>query len=132
MYAYDSTRHSVIWLRTQFSIVTLNLTSFTLTGKTQYHQYLYALESNDVPIERLVPLTFPHLTYPFMRDKLYLFSKRFHDDFVIDSERYCLTSYTKHFASLGESIATLCEEKDYWWCDFCTKPLFKTCEFVFF
>jgi len=50
-------RHSEIWLPTVFNL-TFNLSSFTLTDKTLYHQYLYAVESNVVPKDRLFPLTF--------------------------------------------------------------------------
>jgi len=109
-----------------------NLTSFTLTDKTLYHQYLYAVESNVVPDGMLIPLTFSHLKCSFVRDKRYSFSEPFHDARVIPSERYWSTAYTEHYATVGEAIAMLCQEKENWWCDFCTRPLFKTRSSLFF
>jgi len=115
--------------------LTFNLSSFTLTGKTLYHRYLYGLESNVVPNDRLVPLTFYRLTFycltcSFVRDRRCALNKRFHEDCVIPLERCWATSCTEHFATLGENIATLCEEQEYWWCDFCTRPLFKTQQMI--
>jgi len=68
--------------------LTFNLTSFTLTDKTLYHQYRYAVESNVVPDGRLIPLSYSHLICSFVRDKRHTLSKRFHDACVIPSERY--------------------------------------------
>jgi len=46
-----------------------NSSSFTLTEKTLHHQYVYTLESNVVPHDRLVPLSFSHLICYFVRSK---------------------------------------------------------------
>jgi len=50
-----------------------NLSSFTLTGRTLYHKYLYAVEPNIVPNDMRVPLfyrlTFYCFTCSFVRDK---------------------------------------------------------------
>jgi len=73
--------------------LTFNLSQFTLTSKTLYHHYFYAVESHIFSNDRLVPLTFYRFTFYcltccFVRDKRYAISKRFHNDFVIPSERY--------------------------------------------
>jgi len=104
--------------------LTFNLSEFALTSRTLYHQYLYAVESNIFPEDRLVPLTFSRLQCTFVRDKRCAISKRFHNNCVIPSERYWSTTYATYCASQEEAIATLSDEKDNWWCDFCHGPLF--------
>jgi len=111
MCAYDSppslrssASHTVFHL-------TFNLSQFTLTGRTLYHRYLYAVESNIVPEDKLVPLTFSPLKCTFVRNKRCAISKRFHNDCVIPSERYSSTRYATFCASPEEAIATLCDEK---------------------
>jgi len=106
--------------------LTFNLTSFTLTDKKLYHQYVYAVESNVVPDDRLVPLSFSHLICSFVRDKRHIFSKRFHDSCVIPSERYWSTAYIELHATIGEAITKLRQEKENLRCDFCARQLFKT------
>ena len=93
--------------------LTFNLSSFILTGRTLYHQYLYAVESIVVPKDSLVPLTIYRLTFycltcSFLRDKRYALSKRFHEYCVVPSERYWATSCTEHFAIII-TITRLCE-----------------------
>jgi len=115
--------------------LTFNLSQFTLSGITLYHQYLYAVESTTVSEEELVPLTvftFSTLKCTFVRDKRCGSSKRFHNDCVIPSDRYWPATYTMFCESPEEAIATLCDDKDDWWCDFCTRPLFKTRSCLFF
>ena len=92
---------------------TFNLSQFTLSGKTLFHQYLYAVESNTVSEEELVPLTF--LTFSswkctFVRDKRCESSKKFHHDCVILSERYYPTTYTMFFQNPEEAIVKQCED----------------------
>jgi len=131
MCAYGNPRHSDVWLPIEFSISLSIYQSFALTSKTLYHQYLYAVESN-VPYHKLLPLTFSPLQCTFVLDKLCAISKRFHNDCVIPSERYWSSTYASFCASQEEAIATLCDEKSNWWCDFCNTPLFKTRNCLFF
>ena len=105
--------------------LTFNLSQFTRTGRTLYHQYLFAVESNVVPEDKLVPLTFSPLKCTFVRDKRCVISKRFHTNCVLSSERYWSTTYATLCASQAEAIATLCDKKDNWWCDFCYRPYSK-------
>jgi len=58
--------------------LTLNLSQFTLTHRTLYHQYVYAEESNIVPADRLIPRTFPQLQCTFVRDNRCDIRRRFH------------------------------------------------------
>ena len=51
-------------------------------------------------------------------------SKWFHNVCVIAAERYWPSTYATICASFEEAIATLCDEKDNWRCDFCNRPLF--------
>ena len=111
--------------------LTFNLSEFTLTHRTLYHQYVYAAESNIVPVDRLIPHTFPQLECTFVRDN-HDIRKRFHKACVIPSGRYWYTYYGEYSATREEAVAALCNNKDEWWCDFCTRTLFKTTECVFF
>ena len=115
--------------------LTFNLSQFTLSDRTFYHQYPYDVESQTVSEEELVPLTvliFSSLKCTFVLDKRCANSKRFHRDCVIPSERYCSTTYKIFFEGPEEAIATLCDDIDVWRCNFCTRPLFKTRDCLFF
>jgi len=68
-------------------LLTFNLSEFKLTPRTLYHQYLYAVKSDIVPFDRLIPLTFPKLQCAFVRDDRCDFHKRFHKACVILSGR---------------------------------------------
>ena len=114
-----------------YSFPSSNLFEFALTSRTLYHQYLYAVEWNIVPDDRLVPLTFSRLQCTFVRDKRCANSKRFHNDCVILSERYWSTTYATYYASRNEALPT-CDEKDNWLCDFCHRPFLKTRNCLFF
>jgi len=110
-------------------LLTFNLSQFTPSGRTLYHQYLYTVESTTVTEEELVPLTFftfKTLKCTFVRDKRCASNKRFLYDCVIPSDRYWPATYIMFCESTEDAIATLCDDKYDWWCDFCTRPLFKT------
>ena len=111
--------------------LTFNLSEFKLTRRTLYHQYVYAVKSDIVPFDRLIPLTFPKLQCTFVRDDRCDVRKRFHKACVILSGPYWSTFYEEYCDTKEEAIATLCTEKD-WWCDLCNRPLFKTTDCVFF
>jgi len=49
--------------------LTFNLFELALTSTTLYHQYLYTVESNIVPDDKLISLTFSPLQCTFVRDK---------------------------------------------------------------
>jgi len=68
--------------------LTFNLSEFMLNSRTLYHQYLYAVQSNVVPVDSIIPLTFPKFQCTFLRDKRSEIRKRFHKDCIIPSERY--------------------------------------------
>ena len=64
---------------------TFNLSQFTLSERTLYHQYLYALESQTVSEDDLVPLaiyTLASFVCTFVLDKHCDNYKRFHRDCV--------------------------------------------------
>ena len=106
-----------------------NLSPFTLSNRTSYHQYLYAVESAKVSEEELVPQTyFPYseLKYIFVRHKLCAPNKKFYNDCVLRSERYGATTYSMLCESPEEAIALLRDNQEHWWGDFCTRPLFTT------
>jgi len=108
---------------------TFNLSPFTLSNRTSYHQYLYAIESATVSEEELVPQTFfpySELKCIFVRDRRCAPNKRFHNDCVLPSERYGATTYSMLCESPEEAIALLPADQEHWWCDFCTRPLFTT------
>jgi len=111
--------------------LTFNLTEFKLTHRTLYHQFVYAAESDIVPVDKLIPPTFPKLQCTFMQDMGCDVRKRFRKAGVMPSGRYWYTYIEEYCATREEAVATLCNEKDEWWCDFCTRPLFKTTECMF-
>jgi len=114
---------------------TFNLSQFTLTDRTLYHQYLYAVESQEVSEERLVPdtvHTLATLKCWFVLHKRCGDSKRYNRDFVSPSERQCHTTYMMFFEDAEEAIASLCDDIDVFWCNFCTMPLFKTRDCLFY
>ena len=114
---------------------TFNLSQFTLTDRTLYHQYLYAVESQTVSEENLVPdtiYTLGSLKCWFVLDKRCSNSKRFHRDCVSPSERHCYTTHEIFFENADKAIASLCDDIDVWWCNFCTRPLFKTRDCLFY
>ena len=90
------------------------------------------MESNIVLGDKQVPLTFSPLIITFARDKRYDIRKRFHNDCIIHSERYWSTTNATFCASLEEAFATLCDERDNWWCDICNLSLFKLAIFFNF
>jgi len=127
--------HSEILASHRVFHYTFNLSQFTLSDRTLYHQYLYAVESQTVSEEELVPLrvlTFSSLKCTFILDKLCANSKRFHHDGVIPSKRYWSKTYIMFFEGPEEIIAKLCDDIDDWWCYFCTRPLFKTRDCLFY
>jgi len=108
---------------------TFNLSPFTLSNRTLYHQYLYAVESATVSEDELIAKTFfpySELTCIFVRDSRCAPNKRFHNDCVLPSECYGAKDYSKLCESPEEAIALLCDNQEYWWCDFCTRSLFTT------
>jgi len=114
---------------------TLNLSEFILTDRTLYHQYLYAVESQTVSEEKLVPdtiYTLGSLKCWFVLDKRCGNSKRFHHDCVSPSDLHCYTTHVMYFEDAEEAIASLCDDIDVLWCNFCTRPLFKTRDYLFY
>jgi len=128
MYVYGRLRHSEVWLPTQFS----NLAEFKLTRRTSYRQYFHALKSGIVPLDRLIPITFPKLQYTYVNFQLCDASRRFHKACTILSQHYWGPYWEVHCETDEEAVATLCSENN-WWCDLCKKPFFKTAtDCVFF
>lgn len=131
-----------VWLRELLTIrsmashrvfhLNFNLSQFTLTSRTLYHQYIYAVEQNIFPIDRLISLTFSKLQCTFVRDKRCEISKRFHNDCVIPCERYWSTLYAEDCATKEQAIVTSFDEKFNWWRKFYNRPLFKTTSCLFF
>jgi len=54
-----------------------NLSEFKLTRRTLYHQYFYAVKSSIVPLDRLIPPTFPKLQCTYVHGAGCGASKRF-------------------------------------------------------
>jgi len=112
--------------------LTFNLADFKLSRRTLYHQYLYAVKSVIVPLDRLIPLTLPKLQCTYVRHNYCDARKRFHKTCTILSHHYWGTHWEVHCDTDEEAVAKLCTEKD-WWCDVCKRPLFKTAtDCVFF
>jgi len=66
--------------------ITHNLSEFTLSSETLYHHYVRAVKSKNVPVERLIPNTIPHLCCTFARVKDSHSVKRYHKACVEHSQ----------------------------------------------
>jgi len=85
--------------------LTFNLSEYTLTHRTFYHQYVYAAESNIVAVDSFIPLTFTKLQFNFVRDNRCDIRKRFQKACVIPSGRYWSTYYEECCATRDEAMA---------------------------
>ena len=108
-----------------------NLSEFALSSKTVYQHYVRAVESNIVPVGRLIPDAFRHLRYTFARTKGRSIVQLFHKAFVDPSQFPLYTHTGEYCASKDEIIARFCTDKNEWWCDKCYKPLFATADCLF-
>jgi len=111
--------------------LTHNLSEFTLTHRTIYQHYVYAAQSDIVPSDTLIPRTLPQLQCTFVWDNLCDIRKRFHKVCLMPSRRYYYTYYVEYCAIREEAIPTLCNEKDIWLFDLCTRTLFRTTECLY-
>jgi len=106
--------------------VTFNVNQFTLNGMTLYEQFKHAVRSSLVPNHRLVPHTFPVLKCNFVRSR-HCGIKRFHYRCVNPAERVVKmwsTFHVKFCDNANDAIMTLLNNRKYWWCNFCDRPLF--------
>jgi len=69
--------------------ITKNISEFTLPSRTLYQHYVRVVELYAVPIDRLIPRSFPKLSCTFMRAKDYCFRKRFRKACVNPSQLCC-------------------------------------------
>jgi len=74
---------------------TFNVDQFTLTSKTLYKQYQYAVDSNNVPDHKLIPHKFPLLKCDFVRQRN-CGDKIFHKHCVTETERVPVRWSTLH------------------------------------
>ena len=65
--------------------ITNNISEFTLSSRTLYQHYVRVVELNIVPIDRLIPRSFPKLSCTFVRAKDCCFRMRFHKACVTPS-----------------------------------------------
>jgi len=103
---------------------TFNLSEFQLTARTLYHHYLHAATSHLVPEHKLIPHTDIYLQSAYAHPTVYGRITSFHE-YCIPDRYVCWCSFDiEHCASYEEVIATLCFDKNRWWCAFCNGPLF--------
>ena len=79
-------------------------------SRTLYQHYVRAVESNIVPVVRLIQRSFRKLRCTFVRSRGCYISKRFHEDSVTHSQLYCYTHTEEYCATKEETIARLCTE----------------------
>ena len=112
--------------------LTCNVKQFELHRDTTYDQYVYAVNSNEVPFVKLVPRFYPILCCNFIRRRN-VWGKKFHKKCVTEAERVPVRWSTfdlKHCHSLQEAIGALYFNRDEWWCGFCSRPLFVSPEYI--
>jgi len=85
--------------------LTFNLSEFKLTRRTLYHQYFHAVKSGIVPLDRLIPITFPKLQCTYVHGKHCDASKRFHKACTILSQHYWGTYWEVHCETDEEAVA---------------------------
>ena len=113
----DLASHSVFHL-------TFNLLEFQLTARTLYHHYLHAANSHLVPELKLNPHTGICLQAAYAHHTLSDHEPRFHE-YCIRDRYVCWRSFdNEHCASYEGVIATLCLDRNRWWCKFCDGPSF--------
>ena len=103
--------------------LTFNLSEFQLTARTLYHHYLHAANSHLVPEHQLIPHTgicFRSATLITLCERV----NRFHEYCIPDRDVLWRSFDNEHCASYEEVIATLCYDRNRWWCAFCDGPLF--------
>jgi len=88
-----------------------NLSEFTISSETLYQHYVRAVESNIVPVDRLIPDSFPYLRCTFARGKDSRSVKRYHKACVDPSQFPWYTHTGEYCASKDEIIARLCTDK---------------------
>jgi len=97
---------------------------FQLTPQTLYQHYLHAANSHLVPEHKLIPHTGICLQAAYAHHTLSDHENRFHE-YCIPDRYVCFSSFdNEHYASYEGVIATLCFDRNRWWCNFCDRPLF--------
>jgi hypothetical protein len=112
--------------------LTFNIENFKLSPEITYDQFEYAVRSNQVPVQNLIPDTYPILSRRFTHEtnndlKLYRHCAN-ETGFDLWSIRQ-----SKYFCTFEEMVQSLIREKEEWWCQFCNRGLFlrpicETCE----
>lgn len=103
-----------------------NIDQFELTKKITCDQYANVVNSNKVPLQKLVPDTHLTLNCDFVRQGN-IRNKKFHNSCVIETEQVPVrwsTFQLKHCHGLYEVAGNLLFNRDNWWCWFCARPLF--------
>jgi len=91
-----------------------NFSEFTLPSKTLYDHYLRAAESNTVPVDRLIPDSFPDSRRTYARGPCSL-ATRYHKS-CIDPVQFPWYAHTGEYCeSKEEIIARSYMEKNEWW-----------------
>ena len=101
-----------------------NFSEFTLSSETFYDHYLRAAESKTVPVDRLIPDSFPHLRRTYARGHCSLNLR--YPKACVDPVQFPWYAHTGEYCNSKETIARFCMGKNEWWCDCCSKPLFAT------
>ena len=105
-----------------------NFSEFTISSETLCDHCLRAAESKTVPVDRLIPDSFPHLRRDYARGP-YILNFRYHKA-CVDPVQFPWYAPTGEYCNSKEIIARFCMEKNEWWCDWCSKPLFATSDCV--
>jgi hypothetical protein len=96
-----------------------NIERFELTAETTYHQYVCAVNLNRVSFWKLLPPEYPSIQIWF---RFHRFQHKLHHDCPGRGFWHGLLVYA--FESNAEAISAIVNQKEWFWCQHCDKPLF--------
>jgi hypothetical protein len=101
-----------------------HLDKFVLSATITYEQYRFAANSKKVTYGRLLPDTFPVITFEYFYRATFE-NERMHRKCCPDlqDEGTCFGSFYENFVSAQETVKSIVDYKEFWWCCRCDRPL---------
>jgi len=103
--------------------LTFNIENFKLSPDTTYDLFEYAVRSNRVPIQNLIPNSFPILNLMFTHESNSVLNLHRHCANKTGFDLWPLRDF-KFIYTFEKMVQTLIREREEWWCQFCDRGLF--------